>query len=77
MSDRIEIKDELLGEVSGGAITYTWDGKQGSLGIDGNNPYILLDKAAFLEVYNDMFGKYTDTQIIKELRNRGIIKAPK
>lgn len=76
MSNRIQIDDELLDNVTGGAITYTWDGTQGSLGIDGNNPYVLLDKGAFLEVYNEMFGKYTDTQIIKELRNRGIIKKP-
>ncbi len=76
MSDRIQINDEQLDEINGGAITYTWDGQQGSLGINGNNGYVLLNKGAFLSVYNEMFGKYTDTQIIKELRNRGIIKAP-
>ncbi len=76
MSDRIEIKDELLGDITGGAITYTWDGNQGSLGINGNNPYILLDKQAFLAVYNELFGKVSDAQIVRTLREKGIIKLP-
>lgn len=76
MSDRTEIKDELLEEISGGAITYTWDGTQGSLGIDGVNKYVLLDKSAFLSVYNEMFGKYSDMDIIRELYKQGIIKKP-
>lgn len=73
MSERIEIKDEELENISGGAITYTWDGTQGSLGIDGNNPFTLLDKKAFLEVYNEMFGKYSDVEILKVLKQRKII----
>lgn len=76
MADRIEIKDEQLDNVSGGAITYTWNGTEGSLGIDGNNIYKLLNKDAFLGVYNDMFGKYTDLEIIKELKARGIVIKP-
>jgi len=73
MSERIEIKDDELENISGGAITYTWDGTQGSLGIDGNNPFTLLDKKAFLEVYNEMFGKYSDVEILKVLKQRKII----
>lgn len=76
MSDRIEIKDEQLDGVVGGAITYTWDGHQGSLGMNGVNKYTLHDKSAFLAVYNDMFGQYSDADIIKELRERGIISKP-
>ncbi len=76
MSDRIEINDELLGDVSGGAITYTWDGNQGSLGMNGRNPYQLLNKDAFLKVYNEMFGKSSDAEIIKELFKQGIIIVP-
>ncbi len=76
MSDKIELHDEELDSVTGGAITYTWDGTQGSLGMNGNNPYILLDKSAFLAVYNEMFGKYSDADIIRTLREKGIIKKP-
>ena len=76
MSDRIEIEDELLDNIDGGAITYTWDGNQGSLGVNGNNPYQLVDKSKFLEIYNDMFGKYNDAEIIKELKKQGVVKKP-
>ena len=76
MANRIEINDEQLDNVNGGAITYTWDGNEGSLGINGNNPYKLLNKTKFLEVYNQMFGKYTDTQIINELKKQKIIVKP-
>ena len=76
MTDRIEIKEEQLNEVTGGAITYTWDGKQGSLGMNGVNKYVLLDKEAFLAVYREMFGTYSDADIIRALREKGIIKKP-
>lgn len=77
MTDKkIELRDDELDNVTGGAITYTWNGTEGSLGINGNNPYKLLDKEAFLEVYNKMFGKYNDLEIVKELRNQGIIVKP-
>lgn len=76
MSNRHEINEEQLGNISGGAITYTWDGETGSLGLNGVNKYMLLDKDAFLEVYNELFGKVSDADIICELREKGIIKKP-
>ncbi len=76
MSDKFEIRDEELDEINGGAITYTWDGEQGSLGMNGKNKYKLVDKAAFLDVYKKMFGKTSDVDIIKELYAQGIIQKP-
>ena len=76
MADRIAINEEQLDDINGGAITYTWDGSQGSLGMNGKNIYTLLDKNAFLKVYNEMFGKASDAEIIKTLRAQGIIKKP-
>ena len=76
MADRIAITEDQLENITGGAITYTWNGTEGSLGIDGNNIYKLLDKAAFLNVYNENFGKKTDLEIIKILKAKGIIKKP-
>ena len=78
MSNREVINDEFLDNISGGAVTYTWDkeAKQGSLGINGNNPYILLDKDAFLAVYNELFGKVSDAAIVRTLREKGIIRLP-
>lgn len=74
MSDKYEIRDEELDNVTGGAITYTWNGKEGSLGMNGVNKYDLLDKEAFLKIYHEMFGKYSDADIIRRLRSEGIIQ---
>ncbi len=76
MADRIEINEEQLDNINGGAITYTWNGETGSLGIDGNNIYKLLDKEAYLRVYNQYFGKKNDLEIIQILKKQGIIKKP-
>lgn len=74
MADRIAITEEQLEDINGGAISYTWSGTEGTLGIDGNNIYKLFDKQAFLDVYNENFGKKTDLEIIKILKAKGIIK---
>lgn len=76
MSNRVEITEDNLQRVSGGAITYTWDGEQGSLGINGRNIYTLVDKKGFLEVYHEMFGKYNDLEIIAVLKEKGYIYKP-
>ncbi len=76
MADRISIEEELLDNINGGAITYTWNGQTGSLGIDGKNIYTLHDKEAYLKVYNENFGKKNDLEIIKILKQKGIITKP-
>lgn len=75
MSDRISITDEDLGNVTGGEITYTWDGSVGTIGINGYNPFVLLDKAAFIEYYNSVKGTgVKESAILSTLLARGIIK---
>lgn len=77
MADKIQILDEELDDVTGGRITYTWDGNQGSLGINGNNPYILVNKQAFLDYYNSVKDSgMKDSEIIKNLRAKGYIRLP-
>ncbi len=76
MANRLEIMDEELDNVSGGKITYTWNGTEGSLGINGNNKYKLLNKDAFVNIYNQMKADYSDADIIKALREQGIIVKP-
>ena len=76
MSDRSIINDEQLDNVSGGKITYTWDGSEGTLGMNGNNKYKLLDKSKFISIYNEMKDDYSDADIIRELREQGVIKKP-
>lgn len=69
------ISEEELDNVVGGEITYTWDGSQGTIGINGNNPFILLDKAAFTSYYNSVKGSgITEAQVLNNLLAKGIIK---
>ena len=76
MADRLAINDAELDNVSGGKITYTWNGTEGSLGMNGNNKYKLLNKDAFVKIYNEMKADYSDADIIKRLRDQGIIVKP-
>ena len=76
MSKRMIINEEQLDSVTGGKITYTWDGSQGSLGMNGVNKYILLDKNAIIKVYNEMSSDYNDAEIIRALREQHIIVKP-
>lgn len=73
---KIEILEEDLDNVVGGQITYTWhDADQcGTIGIDGNNCLILLDKNAFVSYYNSVKGTMSDGAILKQLFKKGIVK---
>lgn len=77
MGNRIELCDELLNDVTGGKITYTWDetAKIGTIGIDNNNPFILLDKDAFTSYYNSVKGTgIKESAVLSYLLSHGIIK---
>lgn len=77
MSNKIELCDELLNDVTGGQITYTWDeaAQIGTIGINDNNPFILLDKAAFVEYYNSVKGTgIKESAILNYLLKNKIIK---
>ena len=76
MSDRHELQFDDLENITGGRITYTWDGSIGSIGINGNNPYILLDKDAFGAYYSEVKDDMSETKILKNLLAMGIIKKP-
>ena len=73
---KVAIFDEDLDNVTGGKITYTWDGSVGTIGINGKNPYILLDKNAFGAYYAKVKDEKSETQILKDLLAKGIIKKP-
>lgn len=74
MSNREIISEELLDDVNGGKISYTWDGNVGTIGIDGKNPYILVDKAAFVAYYKSVEGTMSDGAILNQLLKKGIAK---
>lgn len=77
MSDKIELRDEELENVSGGNITFTWDGTSGTIGLDGNNVFILVDRDAYLSYFNEVHGTMTDGEILRNLLAQGIAKAKK
>lgn len=74
MSNKIELNDEELDLVSGGDISYTWNGTSGRIGIDGNNKYILVDKDAFVAYYNKAHGNESDGAILAHLLKSGIAR---
>ena len=76
MSKRVELNNTELDFVSGGDITYTWNGEYGSIGIDGNNPFILVNKDAYLEYYNKVHGTMTDGDILRHCLEVGIARKP-
>lgn len=75
MSNKIELCDEMLNDVVGGQITYTWDGTVGTIGINGNNPFILVNKEAFIEYYNKVKGTgMKESTVLNNLLKQKIIK---
>ncbi len=76
MADRNLINEEELDLVNGGQITYTWNGTEGSLGINGNNPYVLVNKDKFLSYYNKHKDDTSELDIIRYLLNNKIIRKP-
>lgn len=72
---KVAIFDDELDNVTGGKITYTWDGSRGTIGINDNNAFILLDKDAFISYYNSVKGTgIKESAILKNLLAKGIIK---
>ncbi len=76
MSDKREIRDEELDNVTGGVIKYTWDGNQGRIGIGDNYNFILVDMNAYGEYYSTHKGTISDKQILRDCLARGIIRNP-
>ncbi len=73
---KVELFDEELIDVTGGQITYTWDGSVGTIGMNGRNPYTLVDKDAFVAYYKSVQGTgIKDSQILRYLLEHGIAKA--
>lgn len=74
MSKNIQhLNDDELDLISGGQITYTWDGTSGTIGIGGNNPFILTDFSAFEAYYNSVAHTMSDGDILRNMLAMGII----
>ena len=74
---KIELHEEELNNVSGGKITYSWDGTSGKIGLNGNNFLVLLDKDAFVSYYKSIDGTgMSDADVLNNLIAKGIAKMP-
>ena len=77
MSKNIQqLNDDELDLVSGGQITFSWNGTTGSIGMDGYNPFILTDRDAFAAYYNSVQGTMSDVDILRNLVAMGIAVKP-
>lgn len=73
---RQALTEEELGNVTGGQITYTWNGEKGTIGLNGNNNLVLLDKAAFGEYYAANKDTMSEMNILLNLFAMGVITRP-
>ena len=76
MSNKVELFGEDLEAVTGGNITYTWDGSSGTIGLNGNNRYILVNKDAFIYYWKSVAGTCSDAQVLTYLIQNGYAKKP-
>jgi len=75
MSNRMQINDDMLEEVVGGNLTYTWFGGQGTCGLNGNNKWKFSDKATFEAFMKDCMQNkgMSDVDTLKAMLAAGII----
>ena len=75
MAEHILIDEELLDEVVGGNLTYTWFGGQGTCGLNNNNKWKFSDKVKFESFMQDCLQnkKMSDVDTLKAMLGQGII----
>ena len=75
MSNRIQLDDQMLEDVVGGNITYTWFGGQGTCGLNNNNKWKFSDKAKFESFMKDCLQNkgMSDVDTLKAMLAAGII----
>ena len=75
MSNRVQLNDEMLDDVVGGNLTYTWYGGQGTCGLNNNNKWKFKDKALFESTMKDCMQNkgMTDVETLKYMLAQKII----
>ena len=75
MANRVELSEDLLEDVVGGKITYTWSNGAGTCGLSGNNKYKFNDKTKFLNFLSDcLINKgMTDVEALTAALSAGVI----
>ena len=74
MSNRISLSDELVENVAGGRITFTWRFQEGTCGINGDNEYSFTNRDEFLATVKDLFAQgMNDQEVIDAMLSDGVI----
>ncbi len=75
MANRTQINDEMLEEVVGGNLTYTWFGGEGTCGLNNNNKWKFTDKTKFVNFMKDCMQNkgMSDVDTLKAMQAAGII----
>lgn len=76
MANRVELNEESLDKVVGGALTYRWrKSTKGWCGIDGDYSYAFDDKGAFEDMLYDCMQNQgmTDRETLDAMLDAGII----
>ncbi len=75
MANRMELNEELLDDVVGGNLTYTWFGGQGTCGLNNNNKWKFTDKSAFESMMKDCLQTkgMSDVETLQAMLAAGII----
>lgn len=75
MSNRIQLDDQMLEDVVGGNLTYTWFGGQGTCGLNNNHKWKFSDKTKFESFMKDCMQNkgMNDVDTLKAMLAAGII----
>lgn len=75
MSKRVEIQDNLLDDIVGGNLTYTWYGGKGTCGLNNNNIWKFSNKEKFEDMMIDCMQVkgMSDIDTLKAMLAAGII----
>ena len=76
MADKQKIADSMLDDVTGGKLTFSWDGETGRCGMDGNDRFVYTDKEAFEALLRKCIQNngLSDVETLRELFVSGIVR---
>ena len=75
MANRVQLNDEVLEAVSGGNITFDWDGKNGNCGLNGDKSYSFTSRNEFVSAVVQCYqAGMTDAECFDKLVQDGVVK---
>ena len=76
MSNRVQINEEALEKITGGNITFDWNGAEGHCGLNGDKSYSFDNRTTFVSAVMQCYqAGMTDVQCLNELIANGTIRS--